>query len=338
MFIKLYAQIKKNVKENWMSLLIFFVTFLILIVPLPYYIDTPGGAMDISQKIVLEDSYKSKGSLNFAYVTELKATTFTYLLSFFNKDWKVLKKSDVVYEGENVKDMEFRDRHLLEESYDSAVMVAYQKLHKKVEVKKEHLYITYLDSLSHTDLKVQDELLEMDGVILTSKAELLSTIRSLEAGTVVNFKVKNGGKEYNRKATIVREDNVSMVGAMITTDKELTTNPHIEIKAKASESGPSGGLMLSLAIYNALTKEDITGGRKIVGTGTIDENGNVGAIGGVEFKLKGAVKEKADLFLVPSGDNYKEAMKLKEKNHYNITIKSISAFDETLAYLKETME
>ena len=60
---------------------------------------------------------------------------------------------------------------------------------------------------------------------------------------------------------------------------------------------------------NNLTEEDITKGKKIVGTGTIEEDGSVGSIGGVKYKLNGAVRQKADIFLVPAGENYEEALK-----------------------------
>ena len=115
----------------------------------------------------------------------------------------------------------------------------------------------------------------------------------------------------------------------------MDTTPKIEIDYKASESGPSGGLMLALSIYNSLVKEDITKGRVIVGTGCIDEDGSVGSIGGVEYKLKGAVKNGADIFLVPNGENYEEAIKLKKDNDYKIKIKGISTFDEALEYLSK---
>lgn len=55
--------------------------------------------------------------------------------------------------------------------------------------------------------------------------------------------------------------------------------------------------MMSLAIYNYLTENDITHGLKIAGTGTIDADGNVGTIGGIEYKIKGAIKNKVDVFL-----------------------------------------
>ena len=88
--------------------------------------------------------------------------------------------------------------------------------------------------------------------------------------------------------------------------------------------------MLTLAIYNNLVAKDITNGKKIVGTGTIDDNGNVGSIGGVKYKLNGAVRSKADIFLVPSGENYEEAVKEAKRKKYSIKIVSVSTFDEAL--------
>ena len=126
-----------------------------------------------------------------------------------------------------------------------------------------------------------------------------------------------------------------MVGIMISNISELETNPKIELKFNSSESGSSGGLMMTLAIYNYLIDDDITKGRKIVGTGTIDELGNVGSIGGVKYKLAGAVKEKADLFLVPFGENYEEAKKEKEEKNYDIKIVAVKTLDEAISYLEK---
>jgi PDZ domain-containing protein len=93
--------------------------------------------------------------------------------------------------------------------------------------------------------------------------------------------------------------------------------------------------MTTLSIYNKLINNDITKGRIVVGTGTIDIKGNVGEISGIEYKLRGAVKAKADIFLAPAGDNYKDAVTLKKKNKYNIDIVSVTTFDDALNYLKK---
>ena len=92
--------------------------------------------------------------------------------------------------------------------------------------------------------------------------------------------------------------------------------------------------MMTLALYQAISGEDLTHGLKIVGTGTIDENGTVGSIGGVEYKLQGAVKDKADLFFVPAGENYEEAKKVKKEHNYDIKLVKVSSIDQAITYLE----
>jgi PDZ domain-containing protein len=91
---------------------------------------------------------------------------------------------------------------------------------------------------------------------------------------------------------------------------------------------------MSLAIYNKLVKEDLTKGLTIVGTGTIDSEGNVGEISGIEYKLRGAVDAHADIFLAPLGANYDDAIKIAKKKKYNIKIIGVSTFNDALNYLR----
>ena len=70
-----------------------------------------------------------------------------------------------------------------------------------------------------------------------------------------------------------------------------------------------------MEIYNQITDNDITNGLKIMGTGTISKDGKVGEIGGVKYKLLGAVKNKADVFICPK-ENYEEAKKVRDERNY----------------------
>ena len=92
---------------------------------------------------------------------------------------------------------------------------------------------------------------------------------------------------------------------------------------------------MALSIYDYLTEKDITNNLNIVGTGTIDEEGNVGEIGGVKYKIKAAAKNKADVFFVPKG-NYEEAINVKNANNLDIKIISISNITEAINYLMRT--
>ena len=91
--------------------------------------------------------------------------------------------------------------------------------------------------------------------------------------------------------------------------------------------------MLSLAIYDRLVEEDLTKGRKIVGTGTIDANGLVGEIGGVKYKVMGADESKADIFFCPK-ENYEEAVNTKNKYNLDVKIVKVETLQEAIDYLR----
>ena len=81
-----------------------------------------------------------------------------------------------------------------------------------------------------------------------------------------------------------------------------------------------------------LNSKDLSHGKKVMGTGTIDEDGNVGAIGGVKYKMLGAQKDGADIFFVPK-ENYDEAKKVYKKNNLSFELVMVETFDEAINYL-----
>ena len=57
--------------------------------------------------------------------------------------------------------------------------------------------------------------------------------------------------------------------------------------------------MFALGIVDKLTRDDLTGGTFVAGTGTIDDDGKVGAIGGIQMKTVAAREKGAQFFLTP---------------------------------------
>ena len=79
-----------------------------------------------------------------------------------------------------------------------------------------------------------------------------------------------------------------------------------DIKFKVEETGgPSGGLVFAVGLVELLTEDDLLKGRHVAGTGTIDEQGVVGAIGGINEKITAAHKAGVTLFFAPA-DNAEE--------------------------------
>lgn len=334
MIKKILNNIIRIVKNYLFIIISFIVTFFILTFPLPYYIETPGGIINVNERIEIDNSKEINGSFNMVYVGELRATIPTLIIAKFNKNWDIIKNEEVVASNESEKDMYLRDRLYLDEANRNAIIVAYKKANKEISITNERLIVTYIDELAETDLKIGDEIISINDEKITSKEQLKNILAQKEVGDTVNFNILRDNKELVTSAKIIEYDNNKIIGILITEDKDIETNPNIEINFKKSESGSSGGLMMALTIYNLLVDEDITKGYKIIGTGTIDKNGKVGSIDGIKYKLKVAVDEKADIFFVPNEKNYEEAIKLKEENNYNINIVSVETFDDALTYLE----
>lgn len=324
--------IKKFLKENYKFIIFFLIMLFAFNIKFPYYIDAPGGISDVSDKIVM-DKYESKGSFNLAYVKEYNATIPTLILSLFNKDWKVLKKEDVILEGENDIEYTLRDKIFINEAVSNAIYVAYKYSNSKIDVTSSKLLVTLIKENANTNLKIGDEILKINDIDIIKKEDISDIINNLEIGDKIKITCISDKVTKNKYAYIIEDDGNKKIGMAISNIKEYNTVPSISVSIDKNESGSSGGLIMALSIYNSLTKEDITKGLKIVGTGTIDLDGNVGSIGGVEYKLKSAVKENADLFIVPVGENLDEALELKDKYNYNINIVGVSTFEEVINYL-----
>lgn len=329
MLNKLYVQTKTFIKENIKFLLILIVAFFVLTFELPYYIDTPGGLIDVSERLEVEDGYGINGSLNLAYISEFRATIPTLIVAYFNGDWEIIKKDDVVADNETIEENNYRNKILLEEANQNAIIVAFDKAGLDYEVTNRKVNIIYIYEEADTDLKIGDVITEINGIEINSKEEALNTIKESDE---LSIKVINDGVEYTRYANKVDIGGEDLIGIMVSETKDVTPSKEVSINFKESESGPSGGFMMSLSIYDYLTSEDLTKGLKIVGTGTIDEFGNVGVIGGIGHKIKAAVKEDADIFFAPSA-NYVEALEVVTEENLDITLVEVSHIDDAIEYL-----
>ena len=108
---------------------------------------------------------------------------------------------------------------------------------------------------------------------------------------------------------------------------EKLTSKDLSIAVKRT-GGPSGGMIFTLAIIELLTKENLLQGRAIAGTGTIEKDGSIGAIGGIEEKILAAKRAGADLFLAPI-ENCSELSSIPE----GITVAAVGTIDEAVAAL-----
>ncbi len=335
MFNKIYAMIKRFIKENYKEIIFLLLLAFVVNYRLNYSIMASGGTININDRVVVEDGYKSNGSFNMAYVTELKGTIPTVLLSYVIPSWTRVDLDEYkATSNETVEDIDNRSKVYLEYSIQSAIKVAYDKAGKTFSYSDYKFYVVYVDERAKTDLKAGDVISKVNGVKLTELSDYREIVQSSKIGDTIKLTVERKDKEIDMDIQVKMIDGEKLTGVSILQLYDYDVDPDIKIKFKDSESGPSGGLMIALSIYDKLVSEDLTKGLKIVGTGTLDFDGTVGEIEGVEYKLKGAIKDKADVFIAPAGSNYEDCVKLKEEKGYKIKIIEAKTFDQVLNELE----
>lgn len=335
MFTKFYDKTKQFIKENYKYILSLILFYIVITYPLDYYIFTGGGISNINSRITIEDGYKEKGSLNLSYVTELQGNVLTYILSYIMPDWKRENIEDYKYDNkESIEDITFRSNLDLESTNSRAIKIAYQLANKEYKAIDTKIYITYVSSEFDTKLKVQDQIVSINGKIYKTIEEYKTYINSLNEGDSVKIKVLRDKKEKIVNTKIYKLEDKLVLGIMLQESSTYETDPKIEIKFNKSESGPSGGLITTLYIYDQLTKKNITNSYKIAGTGTIEEDHSIGSVGEVKYKLLGAVKEKTDIFIVPNGENYNTCIKVKKEKNLKIKIIGVKSIEEAIEKLE----
>jgi PDZ domain-containing protein len=176
------------------------------------------------------------------------------------------------------------------------------------------LVVTLVSGGSPADGIVQagDEIVAVDGQSLSNPSDVGELVRQREVGDPVvldvlrredpeaepealSLEIQTGASAYEG-ADAAGADDQPYVGIVVGVAYEAPFD--IEF-GDSNVGGPSAGMMFSLGIIDILTEGPLTDGRHVAGTGTIDPEGTVGAIGSIQQKLVGASRAGAELFLAP---------------------------------------
>lgn len=319
MIKKILNYFKEELKTNYKFYIVYVVLLSLLFINFNYYVYSPGGLEDLTDRIEVSDSYDSKGSFNLTYVTSRAGNIYNILLSYILPSWDLVSVKDSQIENESTSEVVERNQiYLRQTSYD-AIISAFNEANIDYEIKNVNVTVTFVYDNSNTDIKTGDVIKEINGIKINNYEELSNEMSKYKENDKINFKVLRDNKETDAYAILKKENDRVIVGMYLAELKDVVTTPSVKYIFKDNESGSSRGLMCALDIYNKITEFDLTKGDIIAGTGVIYEDGSVGSIDGVKYKLKGAVKNKTKVFIVPS-ENYDEAVKLKKEHNYDIEI------------------
>jgi len=148
-------------------------------------------------------------------------------------------------------------------------------------------------------LEPGDQVESVNGATVTSIAELRSALKANGAGTEATLGIRRDSSSEVVRVVPIDIDGKVVVGINVTTNYEFPFTVQIQLDRVG---GPSAGMMFALGIIDKLTPGALQGGEDVAGTGTIDQAGDVGPIGGIQQKLYGAREAGAEWFLAPAGN------------------------------------
>ncbi|MCU1369513.1 MAG: putative secreted protein containing a domain [Ilumatobacteraceae bacterium] len=309
----------------------------------PYVILSPGSARSVVPLVTVSEKpggppvTEDEASDDLLYVTvssTVEPSGFWTLWGWMDDRSQVEPSKPFL--GQNT-DEENRKLNLalMTDSQEKARVVALERLGYEVTKTPVGAFLEDVDpSYPAADvLKPGMTVVGADGEPVTTVDELVDAIRAHEPGDEMDLSIipLEGGRPQTVTAEVgTREGDPGVPALGVTPVDRNSYGFPMDIRIDTGKvGGPSAGLAFTLAILDRLTPGSLTGGDRMAVTGTIELDGTVGPVGGVDHKTEAAIDEGAKVFLVPP-EEFEQA---KEAARGRIEIEQVRSLDEAIAAL-----
>ncbi|HJV44134.1 MAG TPA: SepM family pheromone-processing serine protease [Bacillota bacterium] len=340
---------KKNRRIFWGFALIAAI-FLVLNIPVPYYIERPGSAIPLAPMVEVEGGFHDeKGSLNMTTVRMGPASIGRYLYALVDPNSELVHSEYIHSPHESNEQYTQRQLEVMKASQDTAKVVAFQKAGYQFPIQNNGAMVMQLlpGYAAEQVLKIGDIIVEVEEKEIHTATELVEALKGRSEGDKVKIEYLREGKKESATLEMKLLPGETQEGkkkagigiASPVTHRQFILPKNVIIKSE-DIGGPSAGLMFTLEMINQLTQEDITKGYHIAGTGTINEDGTIGPIGGITHKIVAAQEQGAEIFLAPATSiegeksNYEEAVEKEKSAGLSIKLVPVKNVDDALNYLK----
>lgn len=279
------------------------------LIRLPYVLIAPGTAQSVERVVKVDGAptFAHRGDLLLLTVSVSKdrPNAFAVLSGWLDDNTDILPEDEVL-QGKSREEEQRLNRLEMADSQMTAKRVALERLGYSVPVTGRGAVVTGVQKGAPAagKLRVGDVITAVDGQPVTLAEQVGPAVRGRDPGQPVTFTVDRDGSTVEvtvgtRAAERGACPGRPQIGVVTRTrDEQFDFPVHVHIDT-GKISGPSAGLAFTLTIIDDLTPGDLTAGKKVAVTGTIEPGGAVGPIGGVEQKAVTADRAGAKLFLVP---------------------------------------
>jgi PDZ domain-containing protein len=320
-------------------LLLGFLLILTAGIRVQYLATSPGPVTEVHGIIEVDgaETFDADGELFFLTIS--RPSDPLTLLELFEA-WRdpavdIVKRDLVIPPGQTSDERRLQNLELMMNSQDIAIAVALDRLGYEVAVVGTGALVVQVQEGSAASgiVEENDIVVAVDGVDIQFTQELITEVRAKQVGDAVTLTVSRDN-EFVDVVVVLGESETDpglpVIGIGVADAGGAFEFPFdVNIEA-GSVGGSSAGMMLTLGVYNSLSEEDITGGNRIAGTGTINPDGEVGRIGGIRQKTLAAIGVGASYLLVPDGD-FDAAFAAADGE---IEVVAVTTIDEALDFLE----
>lgn len=341
---------KKTSKWPLYAIGALIATFFALIIPLPYYIEVPGTAEDVRQVLrVNQKEDQEAGAYQFVTVG-VKHATLANLVYAWLTPFTDIHSAQEMTGGSSDEEFVRINQFYMETSQNMAKYQGLKTAGKDIEMKYLGVYVLQVtdNSTFKGILNIADTVTAVNDQTFSSSKDLVDYVNSQTLGDKVKVTYEEDGQTKSAEGTIITlENGKNGIGISLVDRTEVQSDVPIEFST-AGIGGPSAGLMFSLSIYTQIADPGLRAGRVIAGTGSIDRDGNVGDIGGIDKKVVSAAKQGASIFFAPNNPvsqeekdqnpnaktNYEIALEAAKTIKTEMKIVPVRTLQEAIDYLK----
>jgi PDZ domain-containing protein len=326
------------------------------LIHLPYVIISPGSATPLDAQVVQIDGAQTypEGSGNIRFLTVQVSTrepnVWRVVTSWLDPDRDVEKRSNVQGCLTDAQNQQF-NTDLMDQSQNDAKYVALTRLGYTVPANPVQVRIVEVcrDAPAHGELETGDQVLSVDGTAVADATAIGEQVRAHKPGdhvtitydrngvtrtasiTAGKYRVEGSGPSATQTCVAANGSTSGSICLGVSSQEFVTYQFPINVKINTQlVGGPSAGLAFTLAIIDDLTPGSLTGGKQVAVTGTINPDGTVGEVGGVEQKAITARTNGVQLMIVP-----KQEVADAKRGAGDVRVVGVSTVEQALDALHE---
>lgn len=312
-------------------------------IQLPYYRFAPGNLYSTQPLISVSgaETFEDDGPIDFTTVASKKITILEAGLARLDPAIELVD-AELIDGNRTPEETRSLNLEMMADSKQTAEVVAARQLGFPVEVHGTGAVVKGVAKRVENILHPNDTIVAIDGTRIETADAAVAALQTHKPGDTITITIEGppdlttGQAPPPRTETAVlgaRENQPErpQLGVDLGTRSPSFELPfQVDIDSKAV-GGPSAGLAFTLGIIDVLTPGSLSGGKRVAVTGSIDINGNVGEIGGIQQKTFLAQRQGADLFIVPNGE-------LEDAQRFagNLKVVGVDNIEQALQALKDS--